>query len=364
MTLASAPRHIAIVIYPGFQAIEAFGPMEVFRLANNLAREADRRGYEIELVAREPGPISCTAGVSVLPQRVLAAGEAGDSEGAAIDTLFVSGCDRFVEVVEDRELVAWLQSLAPRVRRLASACTGSFLLAEAGFLNGRRATTHWGAAPIFRQRYPEVTLDIDPIYICDGGVYTSAGLTAGIDLALRLVEEDLGPNIALEVARHLVLYLRRSGGQSQYSAHLQRPFADSNTIAQVQRYIRDNPGSDLSNAALARRAGLSARHFARLFREQVGVTPGKFVQEVRVETARLRLEESNQGVLQIAMACGFGSAETMRRTFIQQLGIAPAEYRQRFHTRRRGRRDGVNLESGAAVDAPMAAFRNALPMFQ
>src|SRR5580700_6014371 len=215
-------------------------------------------------------------------------------------------------------------------KRITSVCTGAFLLAEAGLLDGRRATTHWAYADTLARRFPAVTVDPNPIFIRDGSVATSAGVTAGIDLALALVEEDIGHEAALAVARGLVVYLRRPGGQAQFSAQLRAQAAQRAPLREVQHWISEHPAADLSVAALAGRAGLSPRQFARAFTAEIGMTPGKFVSQVRLETARRMLAGPGQGVSQVARACGYGTPEAMRRAFVQSLGVPPASYRHMF----------------------------------
>ena len=222
--------------------------------------------------------------------------------------------------------------MAQRVRRLGSVCSGAFVLAEAGLLDGRRATTHWSVCDALAQRYPRVRVDPDPIFIRDGRIYTSAGVTAGMDLALALVEEDHGREIALHVARELVLFLRRPGGQSQFSAQLALQTTDHQPLRELQAWIAEHPSADLSVATLAARVAMSPRNFARVFVRELGLTPARFVEQIRVEAARRRLEESAHGVDLIASECGFGSAESMRRSFVRTLRVPPSAYRSRFQT--------------------------------
>src|SRR5207302_4585513 len=215
-------------------------------------------------------------------------------------------------------------------RRTAAVCTGAFLLARAGLLEGRRATTHWSAAAELARRYPEVRVDAEPIFLRDGDVWTSAGVTAGMDLALALVEEDLDRDAALTIARHLVLFLRRPGNQSQFSATLAAQQPVREPLREVQRQVVEHIAGEHSVETMARRAHMSPRHFARAFRAETGLTPARYVERVRLEAARRWLEDTSEPVASIATACGFGSAETMRRVFLRALGVAPAEYRRRF----------------------------------
>jgi transcriptional regulator GlxA family with amidase domain len=249
-----------------------------------------------------------------------------------VDTLLVAGGAGTPEAMRDPKLLIGIARLARNARRITSVCSGAFLLAEVGLLDGKRATTHWSACDIFARRYPTIDVDPDPIYTRDGNIWTSAGVTAGMDLALALVEDDLGRDTALAIARRLVLFLRRPGNQSQFSAQLAAQTADRDGLRQVQRWIADHPDDDLSVTALSRRAGMSERHFARSFRDEIGVTPARYVEQVRIEAARRLLEETDEGVDAVARRCGFGTSETLRRSFLRLLHLSPAEYRRRFRT--------------------------------
>jgi transcriptional regulator GlxA family with amidase domain len=224
----------------------------------------------------------------------------------------------------------WLRRHGPQAQRIASVCTGAFLLARAGLLDGRRVTTHWAYADALARQFPAVHVDPEPIYVRDGSVITSAGVTAGIDLALALVEEDVGREAALDVARHLVVFLRRPGGQAQFSAQLHAQLARRRPLRDVQHWITERPAADLSVERLAARAGLSPRQFARSFAAETGMTPGRYVDRVRLEAARRELEDTGAAVGQVARSCGYGTPEAMRRAFIRTLGVSPAGYRQRF----------------------------------
>jgi transcriptional regulator GlxA family with amidase domain len=256
--------------------------------------------------------------------------------GAQIDTLVVAGGSGSRAACEDERLIAFIRRAAARARRTASVCTGAFLLARARVLAGRRATTHWAAAEELARAYPDVDVDADPIYVRDGSVWTSAGVTAGIDLALALVEEDLDRDAALAIARHLVMFLRRPGGQSQFSAALAGQVRGEHargrsSLREVQRAVVEDVAGVHTVEAMALRAHMSTRHFARAFRAETGMTPARYVERVRLEAARRSLEEGDDALAAIARACGFGTAETMRRTFLRALGVGPAEYRRRFH---------------------------------
>jgi transcriptional regulator GlxA family with amidase domain len=249
-----------------------------------------------------------------------------------IDTLMVAGGFGVYDAVEDAGLVRWIRSAARRSRRVTSVCSGSFLLAGAGLLEGKRATTHWSSCAELARRHPEVEVDPNPIFVRDGDVWTSAGVTSGMDLALALVEQDLGREVALEVARWLVLFLQRPGGQAQFSSHLAAQLAERDSLREMQGWIADNLDADLRVDALAERASMSPRNFARAFRREIGLTPAAYVTELRVEGARQRLERGSVPVETVAAECGFGTPETMRRAFARRLGVAPAEYRSRFRT--------------------------------
>ena len=249
---------------------------------------------------------------------------------ARLDTLVVPGGTGTRAALADRQLLAALGQAAGRARRVAAVCTGAFLLAEAGLLDGRRATTHWAACAELARRYPAVDVQPEPIFLRDGRVFTSAGVTAGLDLTLALVESDLGREVALTVARGLVLFLRRPGSQAQFSAQLSAQLAAHDWLRELQQWIAEHPDADLTVPALARRASLSPRHLARRFQRETGVTPARYVEQVRLESARRRLEESPDPVEQVALQCGFGTPETMRRVFLRRLGVGPGEYRRRF----------------------------------
>lgn len=325
------PRRVALLVFPDFQALDAAGPLEVFAAASAAWQEATGArapAYALELVAREPGPVATSSGYAFVAQRGLA-GVRGP-----LDTLLVAGGLGSARAAADRAVLGWIRRQAPRARRVASVCTGAFVLAEAGLLDGRRVTTHWQACALLQRRYPRLHVEADRIWVRDGNVWTSAGVTAGMDLALTLVEEDLGRDVALAVAQRLVLYLKRPGGQSQFSAQLAAQRAAREPLRELQAWIADHPAADLSVEALARRLGMSPRNFARVFAREVGRTPARFVEEARVEAARRRLEGGDEGIDAVAAAAGFGSAETMRRSFLRVLRVGPAAYRSRFRSAR------------------------------
>jgi transcriptional regulator GlxA family with amidase domain len=270
--------------------------------------------------------VRTSSGLRLLPDADLA--DLSGSEVESPHTLVVPGGRGTRE--PEPGLVARIRALAAGSERVVSVCTGAFLLAEAGLLAGRRATTHWAYCATLAQRFPDVEVDPEPIYVRDGPVATSAGVTAGIDLALALVEEDLGRDVALHVARHLVMFLRRPAGQAQFSAQLAAQLAERQPLREVQQWIAEHPEADLSVEELARRASLSPRQFARAFAAEAGQTPGRYVDGVRLEAARRRLEDSDDAVESVARSCGYGTPEAMRRAFVRTLAVSPAEYRRRF----------------------------------
>ncbi|HSV06921.1 MAG TPA: GlxA family transcriptional regulator [Candidatus Binatus sp.] len=319
------PRRIAIVAYPDFQLLDVTGPLEVFAQAARFLATSPP-AYTVEILTSGPRPLVSSSGVRLVPD-----GRTVGSPGG-IDTLMVAGGPGVAAAVGDRALVAWVRRTARRVRRLASVCSGTFLLARAGLLDGRRATTHWQVCDQLARLYPRVMVERDPIFVRDRGVYTSAGVTAGMDLALALVEEDHGRELALRVARQLVMFLKRPGGQSQFSAQLAVQSADREPLRELQAWIADHLDGELAVPTLAAQVAMSERNFARVFRREVGCTPARFVERARVEGARRRLEESSDGVDVIAGQCGFASPEVMRRAFLRLLGVPPSAYRGRFRS--------------------------------
>ncbi|MFD9791025.1 GlxA family transcriptional regulator [Streptomyces sp. NPDC059070] len=315
-----AKRTVLVVLFEDLQSLDVTGPLEVFTGAGRCAGTDE--GYRVSTASLDGGPVRTSSGLLLVPDRALAG--APDPH-----TLLVPGGTGTRD--PDPRLVDWLRGHGPRAERLVSVCTGAGLLADAGLLDGRRATTHWAYCDELARRHPRVTVDPDPIYVRDGNVATSAGVTAGIDLALALVEEDLGREVALTVARHLVVFLRRPGNQAQFSAQLAAQSARREPLREVQRWISEHPGDDLSVESLAARARLSPRHFARAFQAETGLPPGRYVERVRIEHARRLLEETSGGVAEVSRAAGYGTPEAMRRAFVKTLGTAPAEYRRRFH---------------------------------
>jgi transcriptional regulator GlxA family with amidase domain len=327
-TDTALPRRVVVLVFPGFQILDAVGPIEVLNAATRLAAagHSGRPGYRIEVVGPQPGPVTSSNRLAVVVEHGLAEVR-GD-----IDTLIIAGGLGTRRCVQDADVIAWVRRAAARSRRVTSVCTGALLLAEAGLLDGKRATTHWAFAEELAGRYPKVHVDADPIYLKEGRFYTSAGVTSGMDLALALVEEDLGREIALATARWLVLFLKRPGGQAQFSAQLSAQTAAREPIRDLQWWILEHLDEDLSVEALAARAGMSPRNFARVFTREVGATPARYVERIRVDAARRQLEESSASIDQVADICGFGTAETMRRAFLRNVRVPPADYRNRFRT--------------------------------
>ena len=320
------PRSVLIVVFDGVQSLDVTGPLEVFAGANGYVAGGGLGGPAYEITIAGPGgtPVRTSSGLTLVPGADLRA-------AAAAHTVLVPGGEGTRSGGEAaEEVTAWLRRHGPHARRIASVCTGTFLLARAGLLDGRRVTTHWAYADALERQFPAVHVDPEPIYVRDGSVITSAGVTAGIDLALALVEEDIGREAALDVARHLVVFLRRPGGQAQFSAQLHAQLARRRPLRDVQHWITERPAADLSVERLAARAGLSPRQFARSFAAETGMTPGRYVDRVRLEAARRELEDTGAAVGQVARSCGYGTPEAMRRAFIRTLGVSPAGYRQRF----------------------------------
>lgn len=309
------------MVYPGIQPLDMVGPAEVFTGAARLVEDS----YTVEVVGADPGAVFPRGGgYGIVPPKTIARCR------GPIDTLVVAGGFGVRKAIENESLVRWIRSAAGRSRRVASVCTGAFLLAQAGLLDGRRATTHWASCDELAQLYPAVEVDPAPIFVQDGTVWTSAGVTAGMDLALALVEEDLGPETAREIARWLVVFLQRPGGQSQFSSHLSAAPAARQPLRELQRWMADNLDADLRVEALAERASMSPRNFARAFRRETGLTPAAYVEALRVEDARRRLEQGSEPIEIVAGRSGFRTPETMRRAFARRVGVAPADYRARF----------------------------------
>lgn len=322
MNAKPKPRTIVIVAVPGVQLLDVAGPLDVFAEANV---QAGYPAYVLFVAGGEPGPIRSSSGVRLMPDRII------DRDfQEPIDTLLVAGCPNAAEVPADGMVVDWLRRRASRTRRFGSVCSGAFFLAAAGLLDGRRVTTHWAVADTLSRKFPSVTVDRDAICVIDGKLRTAAGVTAGLDLALVLVEEDLGRETAMKVASQLVMFFKRPGGQMQFTRKGEAVPAGRAALQELQRWVAANPGLDHSVATLAKRMELSPRHFGRLFRAEVGITPAAWVEEARVNAARRLLELGQQAPKQVATHCGFADADTLRRAFSRRVGVTPVEYRRRF----------------------------------
>ncbi len=316
------PRRVEILAFPDVQLLDVAGPLQVLASANELAREAGQpTPYAPKVVTMKAGMVASSAGLSLLATPLPAARQ-------PVHTLLVAGGVGVHAAATDQHLLHWVQQRAQQAHRLASVCTGAFLLAAAGLLDGRRVTTHWRRCAELARRYPELHVEADPIYVCDGNVWTSAGVTAGIDLALAFVEADCGRPLAMAVARHLVVFAKRPGGQAQFSASLE--VAADPSFDALHAWMARNLHRDLSIPELAERAGMSERSFARHYRSATGMTPARAVERLRVEAARHALGSTQRSIKDVARHCGFGSEETMRRSFLRVLAVAPRDYRERF----------------------------------
>lgn len=314
-------RSIGLLALPNVQLLDVAGPLDVFAEAN---AQSGRTLYSLALIGTEPGPITTSSGRRLLPDRLAPA-----DAGAAFDTLLVAGAPRIHEAAVGADLLAWLADAAAHCRRYGSVCSGAFLLGQAGLLTGRRVTTHWAVAERLAVRYPEAQVEPDAICLFDGPVRTAAGVTAGLDLALALVEEDQGAEIARRVAAQLVMFFKRGGGQMQFSRRGVSAPAGRSALQEVQRWVAAHPAEDHGIERLAGRAGMSPRHFARLFRAETGLTPAAYVETVRIEAGRRLLETGEIALKQVAGACGFRDVDTLRRAFQRRVGTTPAEYRRR-----------------------------------
>lgn len=319
MVSVSKAGVVVFVVFPGVKLLDAAGAAEVFAEANRFGAD-----YQIAMASPDGRDVPTSIGVGLaVNQRISAVEHA--------DTVVVAGGDNLVGQAIDPALVEAVRSVSDRTRRLASICTGSFILAQAGLLSGRRATTHWRHARLLARAFPDIRVEPDAIFVRDGHVYTSAGVSAGIDLALALVEQDHGAELVREVARSLVVYLKRAGGQSQFSVLVEADPAPQSPLRAVTDAIAADPAADHSVKSLARQAALSTRQLTRLFHSELGTTPARYVEMVRIDAARAALD-AGRSVSDSARLAGFGSPETLRRVFVDTLGVSPKNYRDRFRT--------------------------------
>ena len=314
-------RTVAILAMPGVQLLDISGPMDVFAEANV---QAGMTAYRLIVGACAPGPLVSSSGLRLTPDFV-----AGPDTAIEVDTLLVAGCPNATELSLDAGVLDWLRRTAAGSRRFGSVCSGAFALAAAGLLDGARVTTHWAVAKALAQAFPQVAVDEDAIHVRDGKVRTAAGVTAGLDLALALVEEDLGREVAMRVASQLVMFFKRPGGQLQFSRKGEAAPVGRSALQEVQRWVAANPALDHTVAELARRMDVSPRHFARMFRTEVGMTPAAWVEVARVEAARRMLEDGHDTPKQVAARCGFADVDVLRRAFQRRVGVTPADYRRR-----------------------------------
>jgi transcriptional regulator GlxA family with amidase domain len=317
-------RTVLIVGFTGVQGLDIVGPFDVFTGASMLAAGNGAEGYDVHLVSVDGAPVCTGTGLTMVAEPL-------PDPDVPVDTIVLPGGFGTDEARRDGRLTDWIAAAAVHARRVVSVCNGAVLAAQAGLLDGCVATTHWAFAPMLAAEFPLITVDPDPIFVRSSEkVWTAAGVTSGIDLALSLVEDDHGTEAAQTVARYLVMYLRRPGGQTQFAAPVWMPRARRTPIRDVQEAIEAEPGGAHSIPELARRAAMSPRHFTRVFTDEVGEAPGAYVERIRTEAARRQLEESDDTVTAIAARCGFGSAETLRRNFVRRLGISPDQYRKTF----------------------------------
>ncbi|WP_114238221.1 GlxA family transcriptional regulator [Dyella sp. C9] len=317
------PRIMAIVAVPGVQLLDVAGPLDVFAEAN---AQLGGQFYQPRVIGLSRAPIRSSSGVQLLPDQAI---HATPDEAEPVHTLLVAGAPHVAEQDPPKALTRWLLQQARRARRYGSICSGAFLLAETGLLENRRVTTHWAVARALAERYPGIRVEEDALHIADGKLRTAAGVTAGLDLALSLVEEDLGRELAMRVASELVMYFRRPGGQAPFSRQGEAAPAGRSSLQELQRWVLANLAEDHGVARLAERMRLSPRHFARLFRSEVGTTPADWVESARVAAARQWLEQGGRAPKQVAALCGFTNVNHLRRAFVQHMGVTPTDYRKR-----------------------------------
>jgi len=320
--LPKEPRTVEIIAFPNIQILDLTGPLQVFACANELKRaEGDVLPYSLKVVSLTGGPITSSAGLQVLTESL-------SVPNSELDTLVIPGGTGVNDAAKNSELVAWIYERSGHADRIVSICSGTFLLAATGLLEGRRATTHWERCDELDRNFPSTKVEPDPIFVRDGNIWTSAGVTAGIDLCLALVEQDLGRDVALSIARDLVVHLKRPGGQSQYSAALALQL--SSLFGDLHAWISENLAEDLGTAALARKCGMSERNFYRRYVGETGTTPARAVERLRVEMARSLLADTRLTIKTVAKKCGFQSEEVLRRSFLRLLSISPRDYRRNW----------------------------------
>ena len=343
---AAAPLTVDLIVYPGFKAMEAIGPMSVFEYANVHLRAKGRPdGYLVRIAATRAGQVPSDTLMS------LQAGKALDASALPHTAIVVGARDIHRALAEGGAIVDWVAAAAPRLARLAALCSGAFFLGAAGILDGKAATTHWSVAERLQRDHPGIAVDADAIFVRAGNVWTSAGVTAGIDLALALVEEDFGKELALQVATDMVVYLKRPGGQSQFSAHLLSERTARPGIREIQQWILENLHERLSVCQLAQKAMMSERHFARVFLQEVGSSTQDFIAACRVERARQLLAEAGLPLKTVAARAGFNGEAQLRRAFQKRMGIAPAQYRERFATTGVAEATVVPAQAGTHTEA-------------
>ncbi|MDO9438905.1 GlxA family transcriptional regulator [Hydrogenophaga sp.] len=313
---------VALLAFPRFQLLDVAGPADVFMEASRQL--GNPRAYHVQVIGAEKGLLVSSSGLRLAVDASVA------THRGQIDTLLVAGSPNIEDMTSNLQLQNWLRRQSRGVRRYGSVCTGAFVLAASGLLDGKRVATHWNVAARLASENPGACIEADAIYVRDGNLFTSAGVTAGMDLALAMVEEDHGRELALQVARELVMFLKRPGGQSQFSAHLAAQMSERTGVREVQDHVLAHLKDDLSVPALASLAGMSERSFARIFRSETGTTPAEFVENARIDAARRLVEDSELPAKRLADAVGYANVDSFRRAFDRRLGVSPGEYRRRF----------------------------------
>lgn len=324
---ATKPKVIGVVVYPGVTALDLVGPMEAFACVETESPRGKQKAYELVVIGIDEKPVRSESGLVLQPGCTF-------RDAPPLDTLLIPGGSGLRDIAVLKPVVLWLRRRAEKTRRVASACTGVYALAATGLLDGRRAATHWRFARDVAARFPKVRVDANALFVKDGKFYSSGGITAAIDLTLALIEEDHGPSVSLGVARELVMHLRRSGGQEQYSEPLQAQMRAGDRFADLTTWIVGNLDKDLTLESLARRAGKCARHFSRVFKATQGETPAVYVENLRLNEGRKQLTDTRATIDQIASLVGFRSADAFRRAFHQRVGVNPTTYRERFNAQR------------------------------